>query len=150
MAGAHGPSKKVPDPGYNRLHRSFPIPYAPARARSSSPGLQIFVRREEPRKLCFEVRSDRLGFNNTDFGWLLLEGDTKIQLQEELRGRMDRLSDLATDESRQESAREQLADMAVALFQKLPEKLQELLWSQRGRSESVQILSDDLTSRGSC
>lgn len=111
---------------------------------SDSSILRLLVRRESPVKLVFEATSDSLGLNNKDLGSLTLEGDPKAQAQDELGRRVDDLSDLAlAGERGQESARHQLADMAVALFQNLPQGVRDLLWSQAGRIETLQILSDE-------
>lgn len=109
----------------------------------SPPDLQILVRRE-PSKLSFEVRSECLGLQNQPLGSLSLEGNPQALVQEELGRSVANLSDLAEEgEEGQENAREQLADLAVNLFQKLPQKLRELLWSQQGEIETMQILSDE-------
>ena len=56
--------------------------------------------------------------------------------------RVERLSDLAAKGKRgQENAKQQLADMAVILFQGLPRPLREFLWSQQGQIDTVQIFS---------
>ncbi len=106
--------------------------------------LQIFVRRNDVKSLSFEVRAEFLGLQNKDFGTVPLAGDAKVQAQDELGKQLDRLSDLAAQGGAgQESARLQLADLAVALFQNLPAELRSLLWLYRGQIETVQILSDE-------
>lgn len=116
----------------------------PAALTPNTPDLQILVRREPPKTLAFSVQSGRLGWHDKGFGHLVLEGDAKILVQEELGRRVDWLSDHAMKGERgQKIAQLQLADMAVALFQKLPQALRELLWSQLGQIQTVQILSDE-------
>jgi hypothetical protein len=108
------------------------------------PDLQILVRREESDRLVFEARSDRLGHPNMDLGSVKLEGDTKALIQDELGRNVEKLSDLIEkDERNRDLAKRQLADLAVALFQKLPTDLRKLFWFCQGQIATIQILSDE-------
>jgi len=114
-------------------------------SRPGPPDLQILIRRADPKKLVFEVRSDLLGLQSKEHGCLSLESDPKALAQDEWGRRAGHLSDDLAEkgERSQENAWHQLAVMGVTLFQQLPREVRELLWSQRGQMQTVQFLSDE-------
>lgn len=104
--------------------------------------LQIFVRRNSRETLTFEVHSESLGLQNKDFGSISVEGDLRAQVQDDLGKALVHLSDLAA-KGMEGVASQRLADLAVALYQKMPKDLRELLWSRREHISAVQILTDE-------
>lgn len=109
-----------------------------------SPDLHILVQRSElePQKLKLQVwiQKSSLGPKFQEFGPVLFPAS---YFEEELRNSLAELDELKGTEERSKIVQRRLASIGTTLFRRLPEKLQDRIWSLQYQAKTIQILSDE-------